>query len=118
MNPSATVPEIYEDYEPDPLFVDSRHEAGWILLMWACCFAWTMMVCLNYGYPDSIDPATFPTVFGIPAWVAWGIGFPWLVADVVTIWFCLFRMKDADLGSDGSEEDLSESSLDKEQSND
>ena len=93
-------PPIDPDLEPDPLFTDSFREAGLILLMWACCFVWTLTVCLTFGYPDTVTPETFPTVFGIPAWVAWGVVFPWLVADVVTIWFCLFRMKDGDLGSD------------------
>ena len=87
-------------FEPDPIYVSGLREGGWILLMWVCCFVWTLVVCLSQGYPDSVDPGNFPTVFGIPAWVAWGIAFPWLVADGVTIWFCLTQMEDADLGAD------------------
>lgn len=100
MNSPAAHPDIPPDLEPDPLFVDSVRESGWILLMWLCCFIWTLFVCLTWGYPDKIDPKSFSTVLGIPAWVAWGIAFPWLIADAVTIWFCLFVMKDADLGED------------------
>ena len=103
MNDSASPSDIDDDLEPDPLFLDSLREARWILLMWATCFAWTLTVCLNYGYPTQVDPKTFPTVLGIPAWVAWGIAFPWLVANVVTITFCLGYMKDGDLGDDASD---------------
>lgn len=88
-----------DDFEPDPIFVDSRREAGWILLMWASCFVWTLTVCLSLGYQDNVQPESFSTILGMPAWVVWGIGLPWLLADLVTIWFCLFRMKDGDLGT-------------------
>ena len=98
LNHSA--PQTAQEFEPDPLFVASLREGKWILLMWIACFAWTQTVCLNFGYPDSVDPANFPTILGIPAWVAWGIAFPWLLANIVTIWFCLTQMEDADLGSD------------------
>ena len=89
------------EYEPDPLFTNSLHEAKWILAMWVTCFVWTLTVCLTQGYPDSVTPETFPTVFGIPAWVAYGIALPWCIANVVTIVFCLAYMKDGDLGDDG-----------------
>ncbi|MCP4783820.1 MAG: DUF997 family protein [Fuerstiella sp.] len=92
------------DLQPDPLFVASFREARWILLMWLSCFAWTLTVCLSFGYPETVDPHNFPTVLGIPAWVAWGIALPWLIANVVTIWFCLFVMEDADLGEDAGED--------------
>ncbi|MEO2018827.1 MAG: DUF997 family protein [Fuerstiella sp.] len=98
MTTPAAALDADPDLEPDPLFVASFREARWILLMWLSCFAWTLTVCLNFGYPDTVDPQSFSTVFGIPAWVAWGIAFPWLIANVVTIWFCLFVMEDADLG--------------------
>ena len=65
--------------------------------MWFVCFVWTMAFCLTNAYPASVDPETFSTIFGIPAWVALGIGLPWLIANVVTIWFCMTQMEDADL---------------------
>jgi len=86
------------DFEPDPLFVASAREARWILLMWAGCFVWTMWYCLNHGYQTNVDPGSFPTVLGIPEWVALGIALPWCIANVVTIAFCLGYMQDADLG--------------------
>ncbi|MDG2131366.1 MAG: hypothetical protein P8K08_25435 [Fuerstiella sp.] len=100
MNMPTAALDADPDLEPDPLFVASFREARWILLMWVSCFVWTLTVCLNFGYPETVDPQSFPTVLGIPAWVAWGIAFPWLIANVVTIWFCLCVMEDADLGDD------------------
>ena len=107
---NSPAPPLADEYEPDPLFVDSLREAGWILLMWVACFVWTLSVCLTQGYPDpgGINPETFPTVLGIPAWVAYGIALPWLIADVVTIWFCIFKMKDADLGTEPDEQKRSD----------
>ena len=97
---SATHIHDGEAYEPDPVFFSSLREARWILAMWVGCFVWTLTASLTMGYPDTVDPETFPTVLGIPAWVAWGIGLPWLIANVVTIWFCLTQMDDAELESD------------------
>jgi len=34
----------------------------------------------------------------MPSWVVWGIAVPWIVADIFTVWFCFFYMKDDDLG--------------------
>ncbi len=103
MTDSATPFEPDLEYEPDPIFIDSLRESGWILLMWACCFVWTLVTCLSHGYQQDVNPQTFKTVYGIPAWVAYGIVLPWLVADVVTIWFCIFKMKDGDLGESDDE---------------
>lgn len=92
-----------DDLVPDPIFVSGVVEGKWILLMWLGCFVWTMTVCLQSGYETDVTPATFPTVWGIPSWVAWGICLPWLVANIVTIAFCFGYMKDGDLGVDESE---------------
>lgn len=104
MNQPQIPPDQDPELEPDPLFVNSLQESGWILLMWLCCFIWTLSFCLTYGYQENVDPKTFSTVFGIPAWVAYGIALPWLIADIVTIWFCFFRMKDGDLGRDAGDD--------------
>lgn len=88
------------EFEADPLFVDSLREAKWILLMWFICLIWTLTVCLSLGYPDSVTPETFPIVFGIPAWVVFGIVLPWGLANIATVVFCLAYMRDADLGPD------------------
>ena len=90
------------DYELDPLFVNGAHEGRWILLMWVACLVWTLSVCLNLGYPERVDPETFPTVLGVPAWVAYGIALPWCLANIATFLFCLGYMKDGDLGDDAT----------------
>ena len=105
MNDSANI-----DYEPDPVFVSSRREAKWILLMWIACLIWTMVICGRLGYPDSVDPEQFATLFGMPRWVAVGIVLPWLAANVVTIWFCLAYMQDHDLEEMASDENVQEAS--------
>jgi hypothetical protein len=72
-----------------------------------CALLWSVPYCYLNGYPDSFDPETFKTVWGVPAWVFWGIAVPWIVADVLTIFFCLFVIKCDDLeapgGSDAAE---------------
>ena len=45
-----------------------------------------------------MDPENIPTTLGMPSWVVWGIAVPWIVADIFTVWFCFFYMKDDDLG--------------------
>lgn len=97
MDPSPETNSLSEELQPDPIFVTGLREAKWILFMWLCCFIWTMSYCINNGYQTEVDPANFPTVFGIPEWVAWGIGLPWIIANVVTIAFCFGYMQDGDL---------------------
>lgn len=41
--------------------------------------------------------AEVPTVLGMPSWVFYTVGLPWLVADVWIIWFALKFMKDTSL---------------------
>lgn len=103
MDNSFTEHKQDEQLEPDPIFVTGLAEGKWILLMWLGCLVWTMSVCSQSAYETDIDPGTFPTVFGIPAWVVWGICLPWMIANLVTWWFCFFHMKDGDLGDGVSE---------------
>ncbi|MEZ6129548.1 MAG: hypothetical protein R3C59_12765 [Planctomycetaceae bacterium] len=98
--PPASVSDSEGDYELDPMFVTSLAEAKWILGMWLTCFVWTLAICLTNGYPETVNPETFPLILGMPAWVAWGIAFPWLIANLATFVFCLGFMKDGDLGSE------------------
>lgn len=87
------------DSEPyDPVFLHARKEAWVIFRVWLVAMLWAVPFCYYTGYVDEFDPDSFSTTLGIPTWLFWGIGVPWLVADVVTTWFCLFAMKDDDLG--------------------
>jgi hypothetical protein len=80
----------------DPAFWQTRREAGVVLTLFLLSLVWTLSVC--YGWGDL--PATgegesdLSLVWGIPAWAFWGIGFPWLVIDLVAIWFCFVYMQD------------------------
>lgn len=38
-------------------------------------------------------PVQLSMVLGLPAWVFWGIVLPWLVVDVVAVWFCFVWMR-------------------------
>lgn len=89
--------------EYDPVFLNSRREAIIIFCLWVAALLWSVPVCYFMGYGRPVDPENFSTVFGIPAWLFWGIFTPWAVADVFTIWFCFFYMKDDDLGEDSGE---------------
>ena len=83
---------------PDPVYVNSRREAIIIFRVWLCALLWAIPCSYLLGYTHEFDPTKFSTVWGIPTWIFWGIGFPWLLADAFTIWFCFCSMADDDLG--------------------
>ena len=76
---------------------DSRREALFTAVMWVTCFLWTVGYCAAFGYRQDGAPRL---IQGIPDWVVYGILAPWTFATVVTLWFALWGMKDADLGED------------------
>jgi len=89
--------------EYDPVFVHSRREAMIICCVWVAALMWTVPYCYFTGYVGPVDAENFKTVLGMPAWLFWGVFVPWGVANLFTIWFCFFYMKDEDLGQvDGS----------------
>ena len=63
-------------------------------------YLWSQTPVFFESGPDTFDEKEFSTVWGIPSWLFWGIAVPWLLADVFTLWFCFFYMKDGDLGED------------------
>jgi len=81
----------------DPTFVNSRREAIVIFGSWVVALIWAVPYCYLNGY-NVADPEKIKTVFGIPAWLFWGIAAPWVVANLFTTWFCFAFMKDDDLG--------------------
>jgi hypothetical protein len=93
----------------DPVFLHARREAIVIILLFSGFCAWSISVCLTQGYLESDESlATIDTTFGMPTWTFWGIFVPWLVVDVVAVWFCFFFMKADDLGDVHENEDLHE----------
>ena len=88
----------------DPAFLDSRREAWVILLLWVAALLWAVPYCYLNGFPETFVEEEFSTVWGVPSWLFWGIAVPWLLADVFTLWFCFFYMKDGSLGEEVSVE--------------
>ncbi|MFK7819836.1 MAG: DUF997 family protein [Planctomycetaceae bacterium] len=84
-----------------PTFLNTRREAVIIFIAWCIALLWAVPTCYFLGYNKT--PEELKTVLGIPSWVFWGIGVPWFVADVFTIWFCTFCMTDDDLGENESQ---------------
>jgi hypothetical protein len=90
--------------EYDPTFLHSRREAVVIFGAWLAGLLWAVPFCYFNGYAENIDPESFPTVWGIPRWLFWGIFVPWIVADIFTTWFCFWYMADDDLDAAGEVE--------------
>lgn len=82
----------------DPVYVHSRREASVILIVWALSFAWTVPYCYFFGYRTTNDNWELSMTLGLPSWIVWGVAFPWVVSGVVSIYLCLFYIKDDDLG--------------------
>jgi fatty acid desaturase len=80
------------DYEPDPLYINSRREALVLLAIFAAASIYTIVVCWIFGYGR--DPSEVATYLGIPDWVMWGVFLPWTVCALVTVWFCFYFMAD------------------------
>lgn len=108
----------------DPLYLNARREAGVILAIWSACLIYTVGFCYLFGYlshePDPgstglsigewVGPLTsldreaasleVPLGLGMPDWVFYGVGVPWLLCIVVTWWFCTFYFTEDELGAD------------------
>ncbi len=86
------------DSEPnreDPLVTHSLREAKWILLVWVAAFVWVIGYTSRFGYIR--EGETISTVWGLPAWVFWGVALPWGIATVVSSWFALRYIADEPL---------------------
>lgn len=91
-------------------------EALFVMAVWLATLAYTVACCYLFGYSKhpplhffgmTLDltrfdrqPQTVRFLFGVPDWVLWGVGVPWLVSLVLTVWFCFRFMKDEELGED------------------
>lgn len=101
-----------EQFELDPVFLNSRREAIAIFLLWFACLLWAVPVSYAMGYGQTVVPGEVPTVMGMPSWVFWGLLLPWLAADVVTIWLCFRFIKNDPLGEVAGEETVDTNSAD------
>lgn len=101
-----------DEYELDPVFVNSRREAWFIFGLWFVCLIWAVPVSYSLGFGQPATPEDMPLVLGIPRWTFWGVLLPWLVADAVTLWFCFRYLKDDPLDAVAGEEAAEETSAD------
>lgn len=98
-------PAVQPEY--DPTYLNSLREVYVIIGLFAVFCFWSIFVCYNYGYLSPGETLSeISTVMGMPSWAFWGIGLPWVVVDVVAVWFCFFYMKTDDLGEAHEGEDL------------
>jgi hypothetical protein len=67
-----------------------------VLLLFFGCFAWTIGTSYWLGYRTmAMDEArNVPLVWGMPVWVFWGVLLPWIVVDLLAVWFCFGYMQD------------------------
>ena len=113
-----------EKKSPDQVYLNCRREAIVIFFLWLAASSCSIVISYLYGYtshePSGLatglsveeiagpldkfnrDPGsiTFPLGLGIPDWVFYAIVVPWAICILVTWVFCVFYMKDDDLGSD------------------
>jgi hypothetical protein len=85
----------------DPLVLHARRETLVILAAFVVCMIWSIGCCywLGYGGADGgSDGGPVAQVLGMPSWVFWGVGVPWVAADLFAVWFCFFFMVDDPLG--------------------
>ena len=104
---ASSSPSSSDEFELDPVFLNSRREAVVIFGLWFLCFIWAVPVSYVMCYGQEVIPGNVPTIFGMPTWILWGIVCPWLVADVVTTWLCFRYIRNDDMGV--SPEELAES---------
>ena len=70
-------------------------EAKAVVVIWLVQLVYTVAVMACTGYPSADErPAEPALVWGMPAWVFWGLFFPWFVQVGVVWWFALKFLKD------------------------
>lgn len=86
----------------DPVFVNTRREAGIILVTWVVFLIWVIGYCSQNAYKPIEGELSI--TMGIPTWLFWGVFLPWLIAAAFTIWFGLFYMADDPLDDEDQAE--------------
>ncbi len=97
---SSTSPSDRPPTPWDATYWHARREAVAIFIVWLAALAWTVPYCYATGYASPGQASETPLVWGMPAWVFWGIVCPWLIANVVTIIFCVGFFRVDPLGED------------------
>ena len=84
--------QMPSQFQEAPLFTHARRELSWTLTAWAVCGLWVVGV--SWWGGTRTEEEGLRLVLGFPAWVFWGVGLPWLAANVFTFWFCFRCMAD------------------------
>ncbi|MCA9156369.1 MAG: hypothetical protein R3C99_20220 [Pirellulaceae bacterium] len=93
----------------DPVYLHSLRELFVIVILFTIFLIWSITTCYIVGYAEpGTEPASTPLWLGMPAWAFFGVFLPWVVVDVVAVWFCFFFMQNDDLGEAHEGEDLAE----------
>lgn len=72
-----------------------RRESMVALTLWSIGLAWTLVAVFGWGYvPVEARSAPPSLVWGMPAWVFWGLFVHWLLQIVAVWWFALCVLKD------------------------
>src|SRR5262245_1120813 len=98
------------------LYRHAWREAVVVFVVWGLALAWTVGYCYLRGYQHDEQswvvrtglaqpaaPGDFRQVAGLREWVFYGILLPWLACTAFTVAFCLFVMKDDELGHEAEE---------------
>ena len=79
----------------DRVFLQSRRELVGILIIWLVLAAWVVGGAWYLAYDKPSEELSL--VWGVPSWVFWSVGVPWMVANLSILWFCTCLMKDQSL---------------------
>jgi hypothetical protein len=73
-----------------------------VLALFGLALGWTIGFCywLGYDATDGESSEALSLVLGLPTWVFVGIVLPWLIIDLVAIWFCFYFLADDGAGDE------------------
>ena len=111
MTETLTTDEGDEHYQLDPVYVHARREAivvVGIFFVFAIC---TLTIAFTLGSRTPEGERKVATLLGMPTWVVWSIVVPWVVANIITGWFCFYYMADDPL-DDGAKKEPPENPSD------
>ena len=89
-----------DDYEPDPVFVNSLRETFVIISLFLFFMCWSVCVSFFMGNEKNYlveNTENLSLVWGMPSWVFYGIFLPWMLVNLIGIWFCFGFMKNDNL---------------------
>jgi hypothetical protein len=82
----------------DPLLRHARREALVAFGVWLLAMCYTVGYCYLFGYGR--NPRNVQLIYGVPAWVLWGVVAPWTACTVVSWWYTFGLVSDDELGPD------------------